>query len=203
VADHIAKLFQERFTALEGRFRNEIAFDAATLLASRVEHHAAAQADLTSTSAVSSAALGIFVDRLHARFGDDAVRRFAFRESHLPEQAASATPLARKSAAPSPTPAAARPFLLLPQAEEIVATAEVPDYPPRRFTWRRVSHRVVKADGPERIAPEWWQGGQGAAPARDYYAVEDEASQRFWLYREGAYAPGGPAPRWFLHGLLP
>lgn len=35
--------------------------------------------------------------------------------------------------------------------------AEVPEGPPRHFTWRRVRHRVVKAEGPERLAPEWWK----------------------------------------------
>jgi len=34
--------------------------------------------------------------------------------------------------------------------------AEVPDGPPDRFTWRRVMRRVSRAEGPERIAPEWW-----------------------------------------------
>ena len=34
--------------------------------------------------------------------------------------------------------------------------AEVPDAPPRSFRWRRVLRRVAKADGPERVAPEWW-----------------------------------------------
>ena len=32
----------------------------------------------------------------------------------------------------------------------------MPDGPPLRFVWRRVARRVARADGPERIAPEWW-----------------------------------------------
>ena len=35
--------------------------------------------------------------------------------------------------------------------------AEIPEGPPARFTWRHVTRRVIKAEGPERIAPEWWR----------------------------------------------
>ena len=43
-----------------------------------------------------------------------------------------------------------------------------------------------RAQGPERIADEWWRS-DATDPTRDYYLVEDEAGQRFWLYREGLY----------------
>lgn len=82
--------------------------------------------------------------------------------------------------------------------------AEVPDGPPVRFVWRRVRHRVRRCEGPERIAPEWWRGSERMRRPRDYYAVEDDDGRRFWLFREGVYGEAGkPAPRWFLHGLLP
>ena len=42
-----------------------------------------------------------------------------------------------------------------------------------RFTWRRVTRRVVKSQGPERVAPEWWRLTEGERP-RDYYVIEDE-----------------------------
>ena len=78
--------------------------------------------------------------------------------------------------------------------------APVPDDPPLSFRWRRVSHRVAHADGPERIGPEWWKPRPGRP--RDYYRVEDSEGRRFWLYREGLYGKDKP-PRWFLHGLFP
>jgi len=74
----------------------------------------------------------------------------------------------------------------------------VPDDPPVLFRWRRLTHRVRRADGPERIAGEWWRGED---ETRDYYRVEDEEGRRFWLYRTGLYAPGA-APAWFLHGVF-
>ena len=77
-------------------------------------------------------------------------------------------------------------------------TALVPEGPPRRFRWRGAMHDVVRAQGPERIACEWWKELQ---PARDYYIVEDGNGRRLWLYREGFYQRDA-APPWFVHGLF-
>ena len=39
------------------------------------------------------------------------------------------------------------------------------------FRYKGKLHKIIKADGPERIEQEWWlQEGQH----RDYYCVEDE-----------------------------
>jgi protein ImuB len=107
-----------------------------------------------------------------------------------------------------------RPVRLFAPPEPIEAFWLLPDDPPFRFTWRRRPHRVRRADGPERIAEEWWTAA-GSAPAfsprfspgavRDYYRVEDEAGRRFWLVRAGL--PGlnanwDPPPRWFVHGVF-
>ncbi len=79
----------------------------------------------------------------------------------------------------------------------------MPDGPPMRFTWRRVTRRVARAQGPERIAPEWWRLADGEEP-RDYFIVEDDRGRRYWLYREGLYGEtGSRQPRWFVHGLWP
>jgi protein ImuB len=96
-----------------------------------------------------------------------------------------------------------RPIRLFDPPEPIEAFWLVPDDPPFRFTWRRRGHRVIRADGPERIADEWWQlGGSDAIDAiRDYYRVEDEEGRRFWLFRAGFHG-GGREPRWFVHGVF-
>ena len=77
----------------------------------------------------------------------------------------------------------------------------MPDGPPIRFRWRRVLHAVRRAEGPERIAPEWWRTADDAL-TRDYFRVEDEAGRRFWLYREGLWGRETLTPRWFMHGLF-
>jgi protein ImuB len=123
-------------------------------------------------------------------------------ESHIPERAEAPRPSAR---VPPPKPARAapalRPLLIFEAPEPAKVVASVPDGPPMRLTWRRVTRRVVKAQGPERVAPEWWRLSQGERP-RDYYVIEDEQGRRYWLYREGLYGePGEEQPKWFVHGL--
>ena len=71
---------------------------------------------------------------------------------------------------------------------------------PRQFRWRGVMHHVAAADGPERIAPEWWR--RTAEAERDYFVVEDTDGRRFWLFRHGLYERGNAAPQWFVHGVL-
>ena len=95
-----------------------------------------------------------------------------------------------------------RPVRFFSPPEPIETLAEVPEGPPIRFRWRRVSYDVRVAEGPERITPPWWQGASG--PARDYFRVEDRDGRRFWMFREGLYdgAEGAPPPRWFMQGLF-
>jgi protein ImuB len=201
---HVLRLFREKFTRLESRFDETLAFDAASLYVLCAERLAARQADLDAGAAdglrQEERLAGLF-DRLRARLGNNAVTGFDFRESHIPERAVLSVPALHK-ASPRPPLKRVRPILLLPRAEPLTVLAEVPDYPPRRFTWRRTSYRVVKAEGPERLSPEWWPEAKDRQEARDYYRVEDESGRRFWVYREGLYQ-GKTAPRWYLHGFFP
>ena len=152
------------------------------------------------------------VDRLAARLGSGNVVRFEGRESHLPERAqtvASALGPAGPRAAPLSSPVSCpRPPRLLPHPEPVTAIAPVPDDPPMLFRWRRHSHRIVRAEGPERLAPEWWRpAAMARSPlgndTRDYYRVEDADGRRFWLYRDGLYNGGdSEPPRWYLHGFF-
>ena len=81
--------------------------------------------------------------------------------------------------------------------------ALLPDHPPLAFTWRRVRHRVRRADGPERIAGEWWKRGGETRSVRDYFRVEDEEGHRYWLFRRGDGENGITGDmRWFLHGFF-
>jgi protein ImuB len=81
--------------------------------------------------------------------------------------------------------------------------AELPDHAPRRFTWRGCAHRVVRADGPERIYGEWWKRAGEAHHIRDYFRVEDEEGRRYWLFRKGdgeREVTGDLS--WYLHGVF-
>jgi protein ImuB len=81
----------------------------------------------------------------------------------------------------------------------VEAVAPIPDDPPVMFRWRGRAHRVARADGPERIGPEWWTGD--TFEPRDYYRVETTDGHRLWLYRSGLHTPTHEA-RWYVHGFF-
>lgn len=151
------------------------------------------------------AQVAFLIDRLAAHFGETRVQRFVPQDTHIPEAAGVAAP-AQEQDFDAPWPHIGhdgdpprRPLRLLEKPEEVFhVMASVPDGPPSRFRWRRAPFEVTRAEGPERIAMEWWRNTGGA---RDYFRVETGDGQRFWLYRDGPYAPVG-APRWYLHGIF-
>ena len=161
---------------------------------------------------------GFLIDRLAARFGDARVQRFVSQDTHVPEAAGVAVPAQDTdfdqqnwTVKRLPGDPPRRPLRLLEKPEEIsVPLSEVPDGPPVRFRWRRVQFQVARAEGPERIAMEWWRRsvrGSGSDQreiglARDYFRVETRDGQRFWLYRDGLYQQNGLTPRWYLQGLF-
>lgn len=139
-------------------------------------------------------------DALIQRLGPESVRRLAPVASFWPERASASRPV-EDAALPWPEVDGLRPLLLFSPAEPAEVMALVPEGPPRRFRWRGTDHRVAHAQGPERIAPEWWRDDRHRT--RDYYVVESERGHRFWLFREGLYGRETSDPRWFVHGLFP
>lgn len=197
--DKLAALFHERIHALEAFYDPGTGVDAVSLEAANVESLRPSQRPLGFERDQGGEAFSFLMDRLAARIGPRAIGKISPRESHIPERAQRRVKVDDKSPA-SRWPDAPRPLLLLPRPEPIEVTAEVPDGPPAQFTWRRVRRRVVFADGPERIAQEWWR--EGGAPTRDYFRIEDEQHRRYWLYRDGLYGVEAASPRWYMHGLF-
>jgi protein ImuB len=199
---HLLRLLKEK-----GIESLDLAFGADALMLSAVtaEPLAGRQGELAGDRRLQGTdALAGLIDRLQARLGEGAVSRLEGVESHLPERSERRVP-----AGPRPPPSAAapplrpRPLLLLDPPEPVEALAELPDAAPSRFTWRRVAHRVAKAQGPERLSPEWWRPDPRSARTRDYYAVEDESGRRFWLFREGLYdriEGEDRLPQWWIQG---
>jgi protein ImuB len=131
------------------------------------------------------------------------------QDTHIPEYATRAVPAhaARHATAAAvviqqDSLAPIRPIRLFERPEPVEAIAEVPDGPPVRFRWRNVIHQVACAEGPERIAMEWWRDDRGNKLTRDYFRVESRVGVRVWLYREGLFGGETPKPRWYLHGLF-
>jgi protein ImuB len=141
------------------------------------------------------------IDQLAGRVGDQALFRIGSFESDVPERAVRrGDPLA----APQGWPGWTRPVRLLRKPELLSnVVALLPDHPPRRFMWRGTRYDVVAGDGPERIHGEWWRNAREMWAVRDYFRVETDAGQRFWVFRrgDGVQASTGDLS-WYLHGLF-
>lgn len=214
---HLMRLFQEKLGHLDSGFGVETAL----LNASAVELLPPSQSPLDPVSEDGPQTAENFdrlLDRLGNRLGPRGLATLAPEESHLPERAQrpaapeKAGKRASISAAPAcgtAAPLAPRPLHLLPVPEPIDVIAPVPDGPPVLFHWRRRAYKVDGAEGPERIAPEWWrsllEAQRGATgpetETRDYYRVSDPSGAWFWVYRAGFYRPDKPR-RWYLHGVF-
>ncbi len=206
----LSLLFREKLDALVDPLDPGFGFDALRLAVPRAEKFATEQMDFAgATAREAEQELSELLDRLTTRFGRERVLHFVRLDTYAPERESPAVPAACVSAAVWPAPAAdeppARPLTLFdpPQPVEVLALA--PDGPPARFRWRRQAHDVLRAEGPERIAPDWTRLDpvdlEPQTPTRDYYRVEDSEGRRFWLFRRGLYE-NGDEPRWFLHGLF-
>jgi protein ImuB len=161
------------------------------------------QADLDAAAESHGTALAACIDRLSVRLGPQAVTRPVVRASHVPERAQVwQPPLAPLPAIQGALRAHARPLKLLDRAEPIAVLYASPDGVPQRFRWRGAVREVVRVEGPERIAPEWWRE-RSTARLRDYYRIEDDGGRRYWIYRQGIAGDGrGGVPDWFLQGLF-
>lgn len=96
-----------------------------------------------------------------------------------------------------------RPTRLFANPERIEVIALLPDQPPAVFTWRGKRRKVVRADGPERIFGEWWRRPREFQAVRDYFVVEDELGERYWVYRAGdGIDPETGSHLWFVHGVF-
>lgn len=136
------------------------------------------------------------IGKLGARIDMDQITRLHPGDSHIPEKAAQVMSAAWSEAAMDwPNPPRPRPLLYF--APEPVQAPETP-HVPSTFKWRGQRHETSCAEGPERIAPEWWLAERAwRTGTRDYWQVVTKAGDRLWLY----YAHGGAASAgWFCQG---
>jgi protein ImuB len=214
-AEVIDRLFRERLEALSDPLDPGFGFDLIRLSASHTEIVVQQQHDLDA-HVHDNDELAALIDRIAARIGSPRVVVYLPQDTHIPERAELQVTAQQNLAAASQATwqprieaePPLRPLRLFERPEEIQVIAQVPDGPPARFVWRRASHAVVRAEGPERVAMEWWRA-DGKGLTRDYFRVEDETGLRFWLYRDGLYdrecdaKTGRPVkPTWFMHGLF-
>jgi protein ImuB len=208
----IRRLFSDRLGVIGDACDPGFGYDVVRLAALATERSEPAQTGLATPD--HAAELAHLIDRLGARFGQRRVMRLVPQNTHIPEYAAlavgagslrgSAFSAQARAVAHQPTQdslAPIRPIRLFEHPEPITATAEVPDGPPAQFTWREVRHVVVRAEGPERIAMEWWRDAAGRALMRDYFRVETRDGLRVWIFHEWL-DDEERSTRWRLHGVF-
>lgn len=210
-ASRIRALFEERLSVIHDDLDAGFGFELVRLNVLLSEAFEIRQSNLAENEE-SHEDLTRFLDRVAARLGERALRLPMPLASHWPERASMHAPatdaLQRLETMPERGEGAARPvralrpLRLLERPEEVEVMSVVPDGPPASFRWRRVQRRILRAEGPERLSPEWWIDGE-EAPPRDYFRIEDADGQRFWLYREGLYERRTVTPNWFLQGFFP
>ncbi len=232
----IERLFHERLEALADPLDPGFGFDLIRLSASRTDVVVERQRDIDATIHDNDE-VSALIDRIAARIGGRRVVVHLPQDTHIPECAALAVSAQHHLAVAALTmwPVRAegepplRPLRLFARPEPIEVLADFPHGPPAGFRWRRVFHRIVLVEGPERIAMEWWNchrpeqihqweddfrrphppHGEVAVATvderrltRDYFRAEDSEGMRFWLYREGIHRREVGKFRWFLHGLF-
>jgi protein ImuB len=215
----IQRLFHERLAALDQDIDAGYGFDLVRLSVLSAAAFDMQQADLAGGASDDGADIALFADRIRARLGEGAVLQPVAVESHLPERAVATIPFTeapRRTTPPkkpgritTPAPTTVfrpeRPIRLFRSPEPIeVPATEMPEGPPLNFRWRRALYRVARAEGPERIAAEWWReaASDEGASTRDYFRIEDADGRRYWLYRQGLYSASQPPPRWYMHGVF-
>jgi hypothetical protein len=190
---HLFKLFEEKIQTIEP----DLGIELFILEAPKVEEHAALQEQLwQARGGLEDIHVAELIDRLTGKIGSNCIHRFLPGEHYWPERSIKPAASLQETSATEWRLDAPRPLQLLSTPEQIDVMAIVPDNPPIHFRYKGKMHKIIKADGPERIEQEWWiEEGKH----RDYYAIEDEDGCRYWVFRLGHYHEDY---KWFVHGFF-
>lgn len=187
--------------------------DAMLLVVRRSQLMGTQQKSVNLNDDASSEQFHEFIDNVQARIGTSNLYYLRAEQSHTPERAQVRVPVGlnmndmereqtRRTELSSPefqSYVRLRPSFLLSPPEPIDVIAMVPYGAPKLIKWRRQNHPIAKCSKLERLEPNWWSSvvspEQGATIAerriasrvRDYFHVETEEGQQFWVFRSGSY----------------
>jgi len=188
----IAALFRPALEPVEAGF----GIDRLRLIATQTEPMQARQlaARDGGGAAAGADALADLVTRLGNRLGFENLQRLLPAESHIPERGFLVAAAAWSDAAGDWPAGPPRPLVLFPP-EPADATG---GRPPRHLRWRGMALEVARAEGPERIAPEWWFDDPAwRSGLRDYWRVETACGRRLWLFQTPQVGDGAT---WSVQG---
>jgi len=191
---HLFKLFELKVASIAPGLGIELL----VLTATKVEPVLIHQEKLwNGKPGLEDQSLAQLLDRLAGKIGPQAIRRYLPQAQYWPERSLRPAVSLNEQSEAIWQSANPRPIELLNKPEPIQVTAPIPDYPPLNFRYQDELHLIKKADGPERIEREWWlERGEH----RDYYVLEDEKGNRYWVFRSGHYQERNS--RWFIHGFF-
>ena len=162
----------------------------------------------TDEDSLKAGQVSDLIDILAARLGPDKVQRVISQPDWQITDSQAYLPVAdvtdKTGHWPMPVLAglsAPRPVRLFDHPEPVKVVAMLPDHPPAMIRWRHHNWTVLRATGPERVGPRWWDHNSTNSLSRDYYRVEVEDGQRLWLCREGLVDRGDQVS-WFVHGIF-
>ena len=139
-------------------------------------------------------------DTLANRYGEGRLFRAVSVATDIPERAVRRLPPTATEVGSVRNAGFRRPVRLY-RPEPIQVLSVLPDHPPRTFTWRGQRYSVVRSDGPERVKGEWWVSERETGRVRDYFILEVESGERYWVFRagDGQHTDTGSL-NWYLHG---
>lgn len=191
---HIFNLFENKINTIEPALGIELFI----LKASKVEDVFPHQEQLWMKEGLADIALSELIDRIGGKASTGQIHRYIPDEHYWPERSFKPAISINEKLTTSWKIDRPRPLQLLSNPVSIDVTAPIPDYPPMLFRYKGKVHKIMKADGPERIEQEWWlEDGKH----RDYYSVEDEDGSRYWIFRSGHY-DADKTYQWFIHGFF-
>jgi error-prone DNA polymerase len=182
---HLMRLFAEKMNTLDAGFGIEVV----TLSAADVSMLAPVQMALPQCgeSVEENTSLDELLDRIGLRLGFDCVCRFQIRQSLLPESSTEFVPVTGASAPNAAWPAhRIRPLRLVEPPAPIEIAEIIPGKWPVRIRVGHQLHRIVRAEGPERLTSEWWRERPATWATRDYYRIEDDQGALLDLSRNPA-----------------
>ena len=160
----VERLFREKLDALIDPLDPGFGFDLIRLDATRAERARERRSGLRLPMPEARREIRFLVDRLAARFGAQRILAFQPSDTHIPEAAWATVPAQYAQATElswqkvrGPGEAPRRPLRLFTKPEPVSLLRAVPGSAAFHMRWRGTQRVLSHAEGPERIAMEWWR----------------------------------------------
>ena len=164
-----------------------------SLAADQIVPLATPNTELFPSAAAHAESIGLLIERLQSRLGNDAVRQLSLVADHRPEKSYALLPIQTLLPAPRSTGTKVtaqkrmvRPTWLLARPLALLTRQHKPFY----------QSPLTLLAGPERIESGWWDD---ALALRDYFIAENDNHALLWIFRQRV---GNVESGWFLHGYF-